>query len=195
MGCATTVVPPRAVQEPVKVHLADHGRHASLVLPRGDGSRVEYTFGEWRWFALNDTGAGAALRALCWRSAGTLGRHELPAEQDIGASPRFAGVTLYSLTVERGAASNLLARLDERWAGQAHTVVHNADYGLDFVRDEQAYHLFNNCNPVIAGWLRELGCRVRGPALLSRWRLRPAPPETGSHGRVLPFNDFASDAR
>jgi hypothetical protein len=171
------VVPPRAVQDPVTIHLADHGQHASLVLPRADGSVVEYAFGEWRWFALNDTGVRAAFRALAWRSAGTLGRRELPPGPALDADGDFAGVTLYALVVERQAVNDLLERLDERWTRQAHTVVNNSDYDLHFVRDEQAYHLFNNCNPAVAGWLRELGCHVRGPALQSKWRLRRVEPD------------------
>lgn len=172
-GCATTVVPPRAVEDPVKVFLADYGRHSSLVLPRSEHALVEYAFGEWRWFALNDTGFFSACRALGWASEGTLGRRTIPIEPETDLRLLFPHVTLFELAVEREAVVLLLGRLDARWQRQEELAVFNDNYGFHFVPDDQRYHLFRNCNPIVAAWLRELGCQVRAPALLSNWRVRP----------------------
>jgi hypothetical protein len=173
VGCATTVIPPQAVTDPVTVYLADYGRHSSLVLPGDENSMIEYAFGEWRWYALNDTGLLAACRALCWGSTGTLGRRFVSIADPAGFEHSFAGVTLFAIRVEHEAASALVGRLNDRWLEYKTEAVYNADYDFHFVPVTQRYHVFRNCNPVVAGWLRDLDCRVRGPALLSKWRLRP----------------------
>lgn len=49
-GCAGRLTPPEAPVSPVTVYLLDHGRHASLVLPRREGGMVRYSYGEWRWY-------------------------------------------------------------------------------------------------------------------------------------------------
>jgi hypothetical protein len=197
LGCATTVVPPRDVHSPATVYLADYGRHSSVALPHADGEFVEYTYGEWRWFALNDTGFFEAFRALGWPSQGALGRRVLVkrpanAEQGDSANGRTEwrsqapdgggeapwpepGVTLFELMVERAAAAALAAELEARWKANESQAVFNPLYGLHFVPDESRYHVFGNCNPETARWLRELGCQTRGPALLSAWRLQPQP--------------------
>jgi hypothetical protein len=179
MGCATTVTPPRYVHDPVHVFLADYGRHSSLVLPRDEESMVEYAFGEWRWFALNHTGVLGAFRAICWGSKGTLGSRIIPTVEQGWLEDSFAGVELFSLQVERERAGALAERLGNQWLRWEEAAVYNAAYGFTFVPVEQRYHLFRNCNPVVAGWLRELGCQVSGPALLSNWRLQPAGPARG----------------
>jgi hypothetical protein len=173
VGCATVVIPPRDVRDPVSVYLVDYGRHSSLVFPEEENTLVEYAFGEWRWFALDDTGLFAAFRALCWSTTGTLGRRYIVAEDPAGFDAVFAGVLLYEVRVEREAVGVLVRHLDDRWEQQEENMVYNAGYDFYFVPDAQGYHVFRNCNPVVAGWLRDLNCQVRGPALLSNWRLRP----------------------
>jgi hypothetical protein len=89
-------------------------------------------------------------------------------------------VTLFAIRVEQEAASALVERLNDRWLEYETGAVYNADYDFHFVPVTQRYHLFRNCNPVLAGWLRDLDCQVRGPALLSNWRLRPVDLRDGS---------------
>jgi len=43
---------------------------------------------------------------------------------------------------------------------------------MDFVPHPHNYTYFHNSNHVTAGWLRELGCDVRGPAVDSRWEVK-----------------------
>lgn len=173
IGCATIVTPPRDVQDPATVYLVDYGRHSSLVLPHDENSMIEYAFGEWRWFALNDTGLLAACRALCWASTGTLGRRLISTVDSAKFEAWFPGVILFDIQVEREAANAMARLLNDRWLNHEADAVYNADYDFHFVPVPQRYHVFRNCNPVVAGWLRDLDCRVRGPALLSKWRLRP----------------------
>lgn len=172
VSCATTVTPPGKVSDPVTVYLADYGRHSSVLLPRPEAGFVEFEYGEWRWFALNETGFWAAWRALCWPSTGTLGRREWTVAAAEELRVRFGEMEVYELAVERERAAALRRQLEERWARNASTAVFNPTYDLHFVRDDRAYHLGHNCNPAVAGWLRELGCGVRGPALFSNWRVR-----------------------
>ena len=96
-ACTTVIVPPVAPAEPGPVFLLDHGRHASLVLPRGDDGMVRYSYGEWKYYAQVRTGIGEASAAVLWptragllpvKHAGTLGpqRGEVPAGSQ-GAAP------------------------------------------------------------------------------------------------------------
>src|SRR5688572_25859227 len=64
-GCTTTIVPPSAVAEPARVAVLDHGRHTSLLveLP-GEGAMVRYAYGDWRWYALGQTGVLEGIAAL-----------------------------------------------------------------------------------------------------------------------------------
>lgn len=175
VGCATRVTLPADVSDPVTVYLADYGMHSSVILPRSEDVLVEFEYGEWRWFALEQTGFRAAWRALCWPTTGTLGRRELTKAAMVYLEQRATSTEVIGMTVERERAEALLRALEERWKRNAGTVVFNPNHELQFVRDDRKYHLFHNCNPTVAGWLRELGCKVRGPALLSNWRVRPAP--------------------
>jgi len=60
-GCTTTtIVPPPSPQAPATVLLLDHGLHASLVLPDETGRAVRYSYGDWDYYALGETG---------WRNA------------------------------------------------------------------------------------------------------------------------------
>lgn len=57
--------------------MLDHGRHASLLMERADGSMVRYAYGEWEWYALGRTGPARAFAALFVPSEAALGRKEL----------------------------------------------------------------------------------------------------------------------
>jgi hypothetical protein len=74
--------------------------------------------------------------------------------------------------VERERAESLERRLDEYFERSADTLVRNPDQGLDFVHHPDRYTYFWNSNHQVAGWLRELGCEVRGPSFNSIWDVR-----------------------
>jgi hypothetical protein len=77
MGCTTKVIPPANLAEPRKVFLLDHGRTPSLVLTTDDGTMVRYVYGDWRFYALMETGPLSAVAAVLWPTRGTLGRDEM----------------------------------------------------------------------------------------------------------------------
>ena len=66
LGCATRVVPPRAIVSPVTVYIADYGRHSSLILPTDTGCLAEYAYGDWRFYALNQYRWYWGMTALIW---------------------------------------------------------------------------------------------------------------------------------
>lgn len=177
-GCTTTIIPPpseRVASDPVRVFLADHGRHSSILLPLDDdGTRmVEYAYGEWRWFALDESGIFHAPRAMLARSTGTLGRRHVggPFEED--HLSRFLRLeSIYTIIVHRDDAARLRRSLEKQYGAHPDTMVYSERYAMHFVQVDEAYTLRNNCNPVTGRWLEELGCELRGPAIFSSWRVR-----------------------
>jgi hypothetical protein len=175
-ACTTAVQPPALAPDRIEVYLLDHGRTSSLVLPAGDGERARWAYGDWRWYALGETSPGRATAALLWPTQGALGRHGVPGPP--GAAAVRAAVTveieeLHPLVVERDRAVALAARLDALHREATDTLTVSPANGLAFVHHPVPYTLLHSSNRVVAAWLRELGCRVRGTALLSRWRVMP----------------------
>ena len=176
-GCTTHLTPPLSPVAPVPVLLLDHGRHASLVLPGGEGKTIRYSYGDWRYYARDVTGFRSGAAALLWPTAPALGRRELDAAPEEAAVRRALRVwadTVITLQVEGARAQALRTRLDSLFAaGKEKAYLYNATYDLDFVHHPRRYWIGHNSNQVLAGWLRELGINVRGPTLLSSWRVEP----------------------
>jgi len=49
----TFIIPPTGPANPVTVYVVEQGYHSSLVLPDRDGGLIQYPYGDWRYFALN----------------------------------------------------------------------------------------------------------------------------------------------
>lgn len=173
IGCGATIRPPADPENPVKVYLIDYGRHTGLVLPRQEPREyVEYHYGEWAWFAENRSGPLSTVRALVFPSRGTLARREHSGTIDEAALARsYIFDSMYELTVGAAEADALRDRLDERFESAIETETYNPRQAMHFVHDERSYTFWGNSNTVLADWLRELGCEVRGPALLASWRI------------------------
>jgi len=174
-GCATVVVAPAAPEEPVAVFLLDHGGHASLVLPAGEHGLVRYAYGDFRWYALNQTGPGTGIAALIGGTPAALGRGKLkgPAEVPaVRAQVREGTEQVYELRVARAASERLRAELDGLFAANRATLVYSATYDLEFVRHPTPYSAEHNSNLVMAGWLEALGCEVEGAGLITNWRVK-----------------------
>ncbi len=176
-GCSGTVAPPAWPAHPTVVYLCDYGYHSSLLLPVGDdGTWVEYLYGDWNWAALNHTGVWPAVQAGLFSPAATLGRRYV---YQPGRMPRPITLPEKQLAVVVGgkACRDLEQALDARWRAAAGTAVYSGPPGMYywFVKDGQRYGLLHNCNRVTADWLDDLGCRTGGVALLSHFRVDPAP--------------------
>lgn len=188
-GCTPKIVPPANPASPVTIYLMDYGRHSTLVLPFNDDRLIEYAFGDWDYFALADYRLTLGVRALICSRASGLGRQILPDPGDERALiHRLRAARSLKFQVERQAAQNLLAELDQRYRSRIETEVYNHDLTMHFVRDPARYNLFHNCNHVTADWLRKLDCRVRGWPVLSNFKLdeRSAPRPTPEFARVAP---------
>ncbi len=140
----------------------------------GDGSRVaQYAYSQFNWAALDQDQWYRSVFALMIPADGTIGTRDFsgPATsanlthqfEVLGRHPPLQ--TLYEIRVERSSRDRLLAELDGRWSRQSASKVTNQKRGLVFVRDATSYSLGHNCNHMVAGWLRELGCEVRGSAM------------------------------
>ncbi len=179
-GCATVVVPPDAKTDGVRAFLLDHGRHTSLVLPTASGHIVRYSYGDWDYYALAETGPYRGSSALFWPTQGALGRRELagpPAANAVRQQVKVPIVHLYSLIVKRGDVEALRRRLDGIFNSNIDTALYNPLYDLYFVHDPQPYNITHDSNREVANWLTQLGCQVRGgPALLSNWKIQPLNP-------------------
>lgn len=173
-ACTTVVVPPTAVEDPVRVALLDHGHHASLLVTVDDGTMVQYAYGDWRWFAGNRTGVLEGSAAVVWPTRAALGRMRLKGPLSaaaIAAEVRAPVEHTLILVVEADAVRRLVARL-ERIVHDGPPLVENAIHNLMFAPHPEPYWILHNSNHVTAEWLEELGCGIEGPAILSVWRLK-----------------------
>ncbi|HEX2971329.1 MAG TPA: hypothetical protein VHP11_03290 [Tepidisphaeraceae bacterium] len=174
-GCTNVITPPPPPADPVTVYLLDHGRHPSLVLPRPDGNLTRYAYGNWSWYALGKTGVFQALGALFIPGQAGLGRREFDSPSLQPILELDPAEHIYAIQVERADADRLRTQLDSLFQANISTLHPNNDYHLDFVHHPESYCFFHNSNHVAADWLRDLNCRVKGPDLLSQWRLSPVP--------------------
>jgi hypothetical protein len=169
-GCANRLTPPQELIEPVTVHVVDHGRHSSLLLPDGRGGTAMYSFGEWRAFALNRNTWHDYARAL-FGGHGTLGRASF-ATTEPNRLQQYIGGELIPLRVERTEAELLLMRLAVSWEVRAAEAVDNRRVGLRLVPYTPPGGLYwglNNCNHATSRWLRSLSVDAPKAAVFSNW--------------------------
>jgi hypothetical protein len=175
VGCSATISAPANPPHPTTVLITDYGRHSSLLLPDPDGRMVEYAFGDWDWFARGHTNPIVAIHALIHSPQATLGRRWVSVSADSpNAADEIGAVRIEQIAVDGDRVAALRQTLDLEYARHADSVYFNPEGRLFFVRCDEPYNLFQNCNGETAGWLRMLGARVDGPAILSHFRVVPA---------------------
>ena len=172
-GCTTTIVPPRDAAAPVLVYVVDHGRHSSLLLSQPDPNQMmEYTYGEWGWFAENDTGCARSVPTLFWPTQGTLGRRTLSLKSDVGAvRARFKDELVYPVSVSRAKRDALLRKLDAEFQSRIDTRFYQPAFRTEFVYSDDKFWVFNNCNHATRVWLRELGCKAKWGGVWAKFRM------------------------
>ena len=179
-GCVTTTLhPPTDPEEPRAVFLVDHGRHSSLVIGRSDGDLVRYAYGDWRYYADQDTSLASGAAALLWPTPATLARAQLdgPVEVDVLRGQLRVGIQdIYVFEVAGSDADRVMDKLDAlHLEGEAaHQYV--AAYDMAFAPHPDPYTVLNNSASVLAGWLESMGVEVDGPAFLASWRVGDQPP-------------------
>jgi len=170
------IVPPTQLSQPVTVYVVDYGFHACLVLPAAGDGLVQFTYGDWTYFARDRQTLPNGFKALFWPTTGALGRKWLSGsaalkrrwEQD---------VRLLAVEVAGADAAQLLRSLNARFERQRRTSTYNRKRDVYFVPDEAGYALWHNSNHEVAAWLRALGCRVEGPSTFPPFRLRSRAPD------------------
>ena len=169
MSCVNRVTPPARPDEPITVILLDHGRHPSLMLPRDRNEETwgRYSYGEWRWYAEGRGNVFGAFSAMLWPTRGALGRQLLHADQSV----QVHFVRMHPIEVSSKRAHRLAQKLDAVFEADGREPRHNPDFHAEFVPHPRAYSIFNQSNKVMADWLQELDCEVRGPVLYSKWRI------------------------
>jgi hypothetical protein len=169
-GCTTAVIPPQNVSHPVAIVITDYGKHSSLLLPDPHGGMEEYAFGDWKYFALSDKSVWTAAAALIHSPQATLGRRWLGMSADPSSAATLLGADrIETLAVDEQSAASLRHALDLEYARHIDSEIYNAEEKMHFVRCDESYNLFHNCNSVTAEWLRRMGVRTRGLALFSRF--------------------------
>ncbi len=171
-GCQHLIEPPAAVSDPVGVFVIDYGRHASLALPEEDASLVEWSWGDWNWYALERTGVAEGLQALFASPQSTLSRRELgPVEDAEKLAARVGAEEVLAVNVERERVGALKRHLEARWLRRRKEAVTHRS-GRVFVPDDARYSLFNNSVHELARWLQALGAEVSGKAVTANFKLR-----------------------
>jgi hypothetical protein len=184
-GCTVRLSAPEVTGPGVSIFLLDHGRHSSLVLPRGGGEVVRYSYGDWLYYAEAVTGFRSAAAAALWPTRAALGRRVLdanPVEEEVRRAVRVGVESILVLEVEADRVARLSSTLDSLFhAGAEEELRLNPLYDLEFVPHPRPYSVAHHSNQVVAGWLRELGVATRGLPLSSSWS-RQAEPRKGGGG-------------
>ncbi|HUP44809.1 MAG TPA: hypothetical protein VM779_04765 [Thermoanaerobaculia bacterium] len=169
-SCTTTIRPPVAVNDPARVLVLTHGISSSLVLPDERGGGVRFAYGDWRYYALGQTGLCETLAAVLWPTRAALGRQVI----EPAMIERLSHEVAVAIVVDRKAVDGLRARLEAIFFQAIDSWVYNPGHRLEFVTHPQPYSLRNNSNRQVARWLRELGAEVSGVPLLPKWIEAPA---------------------
>jgi len=175
-GCTCSIVAPQDPPDPVSLFVLHYGRHSSLALPTTDGhSLVEYTYGDWNWFALDKSEWHDALPTLFWPAQGVLGRRSLEVKATPESVLRLVRCEeVLEIRVSGRCVRGLATELKRQFNNRIDTAYYQPLYDLTFVHVDRSFHLFHNCNHAVADWLRKVDCRVQWPIFGADFVVRPA---------------------
>jgi hypothetical protein len=172
-GCTQAIYPQARPADPVKVFVADYGVHSSMMLPTADGRYAEYSFGDWRYAAMNRMGPHDAIAALTISFQSAVGRRYVTIQpgQSVPVPREWKPKRWTSFYAGRAEVNGLLAKLDARFEREAATRVYNRLNDTEYVKDRERYSFANNCNHLTVRSLRDLKCDVRGVLVSSKFRV------------------------
>ncbi|MFP5387437.1 MAG: hypothetical protein ACLGHN_15270 [Bacteriovoracia bacterium] len=173
-SCTTTIVCPKP-NNGVSVSIIDHGRHASLLMQANQDEMVRYAYGDWKYFALRETGLWSGARALLWPTQAGLGRKVLKGNiEDVSPQGPLNEVVEEVLTfkVEKKRADRFREEMEKIYWDNIKSKYDNEVYGLEFVHHPEPYSLASNSNLVLVQWLERLGCEGSDMTFLSKWEVQ-----------------------
>ena len=187
-ACSTyKVTPPPPPERPQPVFLLDFGDHAGLVLP-WKKALYRFDYGDWEWYARQNTGLAAGFRAVIGSSPSALGRQVLSApatERNIRAQLLVVIEELYVIPCEQERVAHLAEKLNTIFEENITTLHVNPGSSQHFVRHPVPYSLARNSNSMVAVWLEELGCTVTGGGIDSRWEIVSRSPEQDARSAAI----------
>ncbi len=172
-ACTSTVRGPGEVADPVPVLLLQEALHQGIVLPATDGTLVEFGFGDWDWYALGRERWDHALPTVLWPTEGALCRRLWPVGDRAALERRAPWLVLQSVTVSATRAAALRDELEAAFTGSAWPPRFRPDLpGMAFVPCASGYWFGHTCSDAVAGWLRQLDCRVAWVPIRTGLRVR-----------------------
>ena len=164
------IIPPVNPEEPVTVYVVDLGLHSRLVLPDGDDGFMQYAYGDWRYFALNQKDLGSGIAALLFPTQGTLGRRKYENIDQLQQAIDD-NTNILDFSVAKAKVTSLKNVLDKRFEQNIETQIFNPVNQMNFVQDDLDYTLYHNSNHELVFWLQSLDCRVEGFVLLADFQV------------------------
>ena len=156
------IIPPIKPIEPITVYVTVHGLHSRLILPNSKNQLIEYAYGDWEYFALNEQQLTNGLAALLLPTQGTIGRREYSNINQLHQVVKQNNDNLFSFEVAQAKVVELGKLLNDRFERTRNTQIKNAISGLTLVKYEQDYTVLHNSNHELVSWLENLGCQVKG---------------------------------
>ncbi len=136
--------------------------HHSLAFYR-DQQLIEFTYGDWALFALDKRDLLTAITHMLWPTQGALGRKSVSWEPNTPLQPHFTDcIDIVPFAAEKIKVNALYQVLCNAFTEQAAKQVFHPQDAVYFVPFHIPYALWNNCNHVLAHWLRALDGRVTG---------------------------------
>lgn len=173
VGSPTIIVPPAKPANPATAYVLVQGYHSSLLLPDRNGGYIQYAYGDWQYFALNQQDWSNAAAALLIPTQGTLGRRQFSNLDNLRQRvDSNRNQTILKIEVAEAQAAQLLNPLNQRFKRNIDTRVENSINRLSFVQDDQDYTLLHNSNHELVVWLQDLDCEVRSFVILPTFKVK-----------------------
>ncbi len=166
------VVPPPRPAEPVRVYLSDYGRHSSLIFPKDEKHLVEYTYGDWEFYALDKYRWYIGFTKLLFGGDAAMGKRVLPRANSLYELTEVTGARrVMCIEVEKQKLAGLSHELEDAYNSHINTLTYNKTQDTHFVRADERYWLMHTCNVLTGQWLEKLGCRVYGCTVMSNFAI------------------------
>ncbi|ACK72306.1 conserved hypothetical protein [Gloeothece citriformis PCC 7424] len=166
------IIPPINPVQPVPVFVTEYGWHSRLVLPTSRDILIQYAYGDWKYYALNQQNWRNTIAALIKPTPAALGRRTFSNFSDFQQSTAQTNATILSFQVSKAKVSQLLESLNNRFNRQISSEVNNNLTKLNLVKDDQDYTLVHNSNHELVLWLRKLDCKVKGLVIWANFRVK-----------------------